>query len=335
MSAETTWFYEKDGERMGPVDSSTVKELVSSEEITIDSLVWREGMTDWAPLRSTELSGSGITAAASKPPPVPPRDMSLSRAEENPMKGENVLQPVSSTAEIPARDLVLKSGFRVQIRSSFGRAWELMKTDFWPFVGMFALMTIVLSVACYLGVTILFLTFPILVGYNWYVFRRMRGEAAAIEDLFFGFKRRFGSLAVLNLILMTPIFVITIIGFFALTGLIIYAEEGGGSKETVTAAIVVLVVLGVLFFIVVGGIVSMIGYLASLLIVDCDLPWKEALSKTWDACRGNLVKLILFYFVFMTLSFLGVLVFYLGAFVTGAWGSIAINQIYDDAFGDA
>ena len=78
----------------------------------------------------------------------------------------------------------------------------------------------------------------------------------------------------------------------------------------------------------------MIGYFASLLVVDCDWPWKRALFEAWRFCKNNLWKIILFYIVMSLLSVLGMLALYVGIFVTGAWGAIAVSQIYEDAFGD-
>lgn len=332
MSDEKIWFYEKDGERKGPVEPAAISQLLAEAEITEESLVWKEGMSDWAPLKTTELLPA--SGARPTPPPVPPRERQVEETGGT-AAGGNVLQPVVEKEDIPVREAVLRDGFQIQIRSSLGRAWELMKSDFWPFVGMYALMAVMYSVASQLGVTVFFLMFPILVGFNWYVLRRMRGETASIDDLFFGFKRGFGNLAILNLVLVSPIIIVIIFAVAAFFGIVIYVEEGGGSDETAIVLAASISILLFLFFVVVGGILSMLGYLACLLIVDCDWPWKKALSNAWRACRGNLLKIILFYFIVTSLSFLGLFLFYVGAFLTGTWASMAISQVYEDAFGDS
>jgi len=48
------WFYARDGERQGPVTMQTMRHLLQAEAINGDSLVWSEGMHDWAPLSSLE-----------------------------------------------------------------------------------------------------------------------------------------------------------------------------------------------------------------------------------------------------------------------------------------
>ena len=48
MTIQNQWYYVKDNERCGPVDSVQLKQLADAGEIQRDSLVWRAGMADWA-----------------------------------------------------------------------------------------------------------------------------------------------------------------------------------------------------------------------------------------------------------------------------------------------
>ena len=41
------WYYSENGTQAGPVDETALHSLVSSGQLNPDSLVWREGMTDW------------------------------------------------------------------------------------------------------------------------------------------------------------------------------------------------------------------------------------------------------------------------------------------------
>ncbi|MEY3958163.1 MAG: hypothetical protein RJA37_766 [Verrucomicrobiota bacterium] len=60
------WYYQQGTERKGPVDEATVRSLISSGVISIDTLVWTEGMPSWTPLQQTSLA-AGL--------PVPPPAM--------------------------------------------------------------------------------------------------------------------------------------------------------------------------------------------------------------------------------------------------------------------
>ncbi|MGA0133495.1 MAG: GYF domain-containing protein [Opitutales bacterium] len=60
------WYYEQNGSRMGPVDEATMRGLISNRTISIDTLVWTEGMPGWVALQQTSLA-----AGMPVPPPSP------------------------------------------------------------------------------------------------------------------------------------------------------------------------------------------------------------------------------------------------------------------------
>ena len=60
------WYYEQNGNRMGPVDEATMRTLIADRTISIDTLVWTNGMANWTPLQQTQLA-----AGLPVPPPTP------------------------------------------------------------------------------------------------------------------------------------------------------------------------------------------------------------------------------------------------------------------------
>lgn len=59
------WYYEQNGNRIGPVDEATMRQLISDRTISIDTLVWTNGMANWSPLQQTQLA-----AGLPVPPPM-------------------------------------------------------------------------------------------------------------------------------------------------------------------------------------------------------------------------------------------------------------------------
>ena len=59
------WYYEQNGNRIGPVDEATMRSLIASRTISIDTLVWTNGMANWTPLQQTQLA-----AGLPVPPPM-------------------------------------------------------------------------------------------------------------------------------------------------------------------------------------------------------------------------------------------------------------------------
>ncbi len=60
------WYYEQNGNRIGPVDEATMRQLIANRVISIDTLVWTNGMANWTPLQQTQLA-----AGLPVPPPMP------------------------------------------------------------------------------------------------------------------------------------------------------------------------------------------------------------------------------------------------------------------------
>ena len=62
------WYYESGGQQQGPVADSELDRLLAEGKITLDTLVWREGLASWTPLRTARA------AAPPVPPGAPPVD---------------------------------------------------------------------------------------------------------------------------------------------------------------------------------------------------------------------------------------------------------------------
>ncbi|MEM1223497.1 MAG: DUF4339 domain-containing protein [Verrucomicrobiota bacterium] len=69
----TNWYYEKNGSQAGPVTETEINQLISNNEITESSLIWRSGFPDWQPLSSVSEFNStpGVTTGGLKLKPAP------------------------------------------------------------------------------------------------------------------------------------------------------------------------------------------------------------------------------------------------------------------------
>lgn len=63
------WFYAAGGQQQGPVDEAQLDALIASGQVKPDTLVWREGMANWQPLRDARPT-SGPSPASTPAPPV-------------------------------------------------------------------------------------------------------------------------------------------------------------------------------------------------------------------------------------------------------------------------
>jgi len=52
----TTWHYERQGQRVGPIAESEIQNLIATSVVRTDTLVWTPGMPDWLPLVDSPLA---------------------------------------------------------------------------------------------------------------------------------------------------------------------------------------------------------------------------------------------------------------------------------------
>lgn len=69
----TEWYFEKNGNRQGPLSGSKLKQLAVSGQLAPDDLIWKDGMSDWK--RAGNVKGlfenRPSEASSGGPPPVP------------------------------------------------------------------------------------------------------------------------------------------------------------------------------------------------------------------------------------------------------------------------
>ena len=65
------WYYTVNNQPVGPVDEEKLKQLLASQSINANTLVWKEGMAEWKPLGTNRTcqayrrSSHGATCSAS------------------------------------------------------------------------------------------------------------------------------------------------------------------------------------------------------------------------------------------------------------------------------
>lgn len=90
------WYYAQHGEKHGPVSKSELLDLVRSEELDRDDLVWTSGMEDWKPAHSV----SDLLDSDRDDPPAPPQSIDDPQTRsEDPDVGE-----MADEKQAPATD---------------------------------------------------------------------------------------------------------------------------------------------------------------------------------------------------------------------------------------
>jgi uncharacterized RDD family membrane protein YckC len=66
------WYYAVGGQQQGPIDDNQLDAMVRSGQISSDTLVWREGMANWQPLRDVRPRSSPSATVTPSPGSIPP-----------------------------------------------------------------------------------------------------------------------------------------------------------------------------------------------------------------------------------------------------------------------
>jgi hypothetical protein len=191
-------------------------------------------------------------------------------------------------------------------------AWALIKDQYWLFVAIAA-------VGLQLGsVFAIVLMGPMMCGVYRCIFTRMRNEPVRFEELFRGFDYFLESL-IATVIQMIPMVVIMLpvylIGF-GLFGIMAaaQAEQGGGEMFPVVFLVGMLVTLfgAILVLSLLMGVFFAFVY---PLIVDRKLSGIDALKTSISSAMANFGGLLGLALLNVILSFAGVLLCYVGAFL--------------------
>ena len=217
--------------------------------------------------------------------------------------------------EVLARDYVLDLG------SCLRRGWTLVRSDFWPLVGLTALVLALLAVAGSAGgvvwtnspgdgsrsgttssgasVLALLLFGPLMGGLSLYFLKRIRGEPANVETAFSGFRHRF-----LHLFLAG--FVMSLLTF-----------------------------LGFVCFVLPGIYLAVAWCFTLPLVIDKRLDFWPAMELSRKVVRRHWWKFFCFWLIVLLMNVLGVAFLIVGTFVTATLAMAAAAYAYEDIFGVA
>jgi hypothetical protein len=208
--------------------------------------------------------------------------------------------------------------------------WELVKSQYWLFVGM-SLVGVIIGSVVPLGI----LMGPMMCGIYLALFKLRRQEPIEFGLLFKGFDY-FGDAVIATLIHAIPIVVIVVptyiifyLGMFAMIGV-------SGNRQPDPAALLGFFGFFALFWfviIILLIVLSVIFLFAYPLIVDRRLSGLNAVKLSIRAGFANFWRLLGMMLVMGLLSFAGVLLCYVGVFLVLPVYFAAIATAYEQVFG--
>lgn len=208
--------------------------------------------------------------------------------------------------------------------------WELIKDQYWLFVGM-AAVGVMIGGAVPLGI----LLGPMMCGLYLTFFKKRRGEPIEFGTLFKGFDF-FGPSLVATLLHMVPILAIVLPAYFIFYISMIVSMAAQGGSDPNPAAFFGIMGGFIIFWLVVIIVVIFISIgftFAYPLIVDRKLQGFDAVKLSFRAAIANFWRLLGMSLISSLLSLCGALLCYVGVFLVFPIVYAAIASAYEQVFG--
>lgn len=362
------WFYAIAGEQKGPVTPEQLDALIAQGVITGESLVWREGLPSWQPLRNVRPPESAGTAPpmiqADAPASAPEATMAgvtcvvcgLRFGEDQVIRfGEHVvcaackpryLQRLAEGVQMPRRGgtatiaTVLGRDYSVNAGRLLERAWTLFKQRPGFMLGAAALAYLLMIAASVIPIVSIvapiFVQGPILGGLFLVYLRLLRGEQADVGQLFDGFRKGYWQLVLVQFIqgLLTMAILMPVLLLFipiVLAGGMF--TLGGGFQPPSALTISLLVAVGLLAM-VVGMLVGATWMFSVPLVADRGMTFWPAMELSRKVVWRHLGRIVLFGLLLMLLNVAGVMLACFGVLITAPLSFMMVAGLFDDLFGD-
>jgi hypothetical protein len=278
-----------DNKQYGPVTAPEVQEWIRLGRAGAQTQAQREGETEWKPLGSFPEFTDAFAGSASSTvgeAPSPGASPAALPSAEVPLDADRLAEEAMGRTD------------RVAIAEALGRSWDLLKADFWPIVGVTALITL-LVVLVHSALVGVFVTGPFVGGLNWYLLKKLRGQPAQLSDAFAGFSSDFLQL---------------FLGFL------------------VSA---LLIGIGTILCVLPGIYLAVAWQFMFLLIMDHKLEFWPAMEVSRKVITKNWWGFFGFAIICALLNLLGTICCIVGVFVTIPWTMLAFVCLYENRFGPA
>ena len=208
-------------------------------------------------------------------------------------------------------------------------AWELVKDQYWLFVGM-CLIGLMIGSAVPLGI----LLGPMMCGLFLTFFKRRRGEIVEFGTLFKGFDY-FGPSLIATLLHVIPILAIVIPAYLMFYVSLMVSIAAQGNEPNPAAMFGILGMFGLFWVVMIFVIIIIsIGFtFAYPLIVDRRLQGFDAVKLSFKAAMANFWRLLAMVILTSLMSIGGVLLCYVGMFLVLPISYAAIASAYEQVFG--
>jgi|GEM_PF-1737997 len=273
------WHYAQGNQQLGPVSEEELNRLVQQGTVSPQTLVWREGMSDWVPYSTVSMQDSGSSGAG-----IVCAECGVQfRFEDVVRFGESYVcaacKPVAmqrvqasggfgDVAGTLSPEQLTETDYDSPVLDCIGRGFKTYLAGFFPILGttiLLCLCTIPILLIPLLGILIVaLLAGPFLGGYWNYLVCRARGETTRIGDAFSGFNSAIGNL-ILGQLVTSMIAGLALIPGIAIIGFAVFSILSSGIQPSVEA----IMASGAVLMLLVGAACIFLGWLVFIYFSTC------------------------------------------------------------------
>ena len=319
------WFYAVGSERLGPVSPEQFSNLVADGTVTPATLVWREGFANW--------QAWGEVASAN-PLPAPQVGAIPVAAPSFDEGAENGPELDWSIDEFEGN--LRQNGFSTSVGGCLSRAWANYKSFFGLALGAVLVAYLLTMFAGFLPVagmiSGILVTPHMNAGMTWIFLKKARGEDVEFGDVFAGFSRCYGKLAMVGLIQFIVMFVLVLVFLIPMLGMGISLDglEPGSAPEIPPEAALGMGLLFAFVFLVVMFLAIRFS-LAHVVAIDRPDSAINAFKLSWRVTKGRFLTILGLAIILILLNVAGTLALLIGLIFTMPMLSAVVAQFYHDA----
>ncbi len=322
------WFYALDGQRFGPVSLEDFARLVAAGTVTSETLVWREGLPNWVAWGTiaADTTLPEVSGEAGPPPETPAFDGDTAAG------GAGEASTDWSLEEFTAK--LRENGFSFSVEGGLRRTWRNMTNGYLLALGVVLVASLIMIVAGMvpiIGLAASFIVTPQLTaGMSWFFLCRSRGEQPSFDTVFDGYRKRFGSLALVAL-LQLAVGIVVAIGFFLLM------LPFGFSLEAIERGEPMAPAAGAAFFVVIfilGLVVTLLAARFSLvhtILMDQSMGVIDAFKLSWRITGMRFWSLLGLAIIVVVINIAAALLLLLPLILVAPLVPAAFAQVYEDA----
>lgn len=354
------WYYAVGGQQQGPVDEAQLDALLQSGQINQETLVWREGLANWQPLRQARAAAG--TSAGTPPVTGAPtasagigdvvcaecgklftkdnaiqygtawvcaacKPIFLQKLREGAPTGGAAFQSGGPFDPAAFLSVIRARGYQLEIGSCLGRAWSLVMNNPGISIGtvaaVYACLMVGSIIPCIGGIIQVVVQGPLMGGMYLVLLKLIRKQQTSVGEGFSGF-----SIAFLQLFLVGLVSGILIFACFVPAGFVI----GIGAAATKSDPSPVLTGLAVTMAAIPVVYLSICWLFSIPLVIDKRIDFWPAMELSRKVVSMHWLSVFLLAVVCGLVVVAGAMALCVGIFVAGPVAMAAITYAYEDIF---